>query len=1410
MKKVLSLLLALVMALSLLPTAVWAAGDDALSLPTIQVGGRTVYFAREMSGGLLQGGGDVRTDDVAPAFVCMSADAESHCFLAIDKDTFGDSAPTLTYHVEGDTKVFSLNATNNTNETDKYVYELTVPEFEGNGVNYLFDLPRTVGSSEKDGFAVVFRKTGQGGEQGDSENVDDNVTSYCLEDGGRACVIEDVDTSRYPDRSAVELGIDWRESLRNVQVIGIQCEVVKKLAEAERNTMVFGRYGIMTELTPVVLRDIAAKLDKIPENENNLLWIRADYRNRDAEQGSAYAFRCTLWLGGNDKNVYVTPEDSTPCIGIDNSERLAEGDTQFVVYTPDKNNKLTTDNGLKVDYEKFSDEERTTERFMVNTRSGGVFVVAPKSYTLNEDRLTWPWPGLNDDAGNDGGGDNIGDFKHETVGKDWNGETDLRYMVIKSLRNMSDVREFIELGVDWRHDKIGSVQNVGITQDVLNEMVRVNKPVILYGAWGTNMMIPAEAVRAMADQLASMNVGKSEGNRALLWLKLEYWNCDGPAGDAYAFRMRAFLGETHYELPENLTYTFQLGGQINNYTAFKLYCPEDQNEVGTALVEQENEVTYWVETGDNNSWRMYEFTANHDGMFVIAPTDYDVKQNWPWYGVPLPRWHPSDEAIKPTRADETLQKLYDDAKYGENGKGFKFPVLDQDIHFTFPIALKEWEEGCGNDWDYRLIQEPETGRITVKVNVGSRDRWENAVRSSNDGALSDGVFFGYYFGNSTYKKPMDYGFDWYGGSAELITDSFSLSKNFEHTNALHLASLNQQTANSTMLTMSREGENWWIILIMDDELTSIANATAKYALQLKIEATEDVSIIVGADNGVPAAKERIHVTGWHSDWTYSVPTDGSVFLRTIADKDYGSAGTDNQNKIGTLTVDAPAGYTLKEWTSTHEREAGTTNSVPLQKDYFQTVKFLWVKAGAPDILENVVVECQNNREVFFELEKDGSKVTIPKEHEILPAAKKQVLEENGISVTYDEIRGYFVTAVDTRKIKDVAQLRAGMTLPAPEGAVAYKCYTFGGNGNPANAIGEMDKAKQVLATAAQVLISEGGLPATDLIWLREVTLENGTTVYYAGAQMYDCMVVQWLDKGGNILEYSCIYGRNGNLSTAVDTNTVTQAPMTAVDVPTLVGEGELYCDITPQTKMDNQLFLLLRVSEGTEIGPDGAVIYLPYSDFDMTAEQGLVLAAQGVKPVIWHYLNESCTEKEIIQGEYTAAGIRFVTKSFSPFLINAVQTAGGSTGGGGSTGDSTSGTTGGWSGPRGWALKTGDKAASATDYSGGIYGLTFKSSASFASFQGVQVDGKTIAAKNYIAEAGSIEVYLKAAYLKTLKNGRHTVTILSSEGNVSIEFTIGGVNTAPATGDMGVTLYAVLALSSIGGMAVLPQRRRKN
>ena len=140
---------------------------------------------------------------------------------------------------------------------------------------------------------------------------------------------------------------------------------------------------------------------------------------------------------------------------------------------------------------------------------------------------------------------------------------------------------------------------------------------------------------------------------------------------------------------------------------------------------------------------------------------------------------------------------------------------------------------------------------------------------------------------------------------------------------------------------------------------------------------------------------------------------------------------------------------------------------------------------------------------------------------------------------------------------------------------------------------------------------------------------------------------------------------------------------------------------------------------------------------------------------------------------------------------------GGSSSGGGSYGGSTR--------PSIAAEKTSRDARSATDYTDGIYGLTFRSSASFASFRGVQVDGKTIAPGNYIAEEGSIVVYLKAVYLQTLKPGKHTVTILSSEGDATMNFTIGGVT----TGDAGIMLYAMSAALSLAGTAVVRGRKRR-
>ena len=846
----------------------------------------------------------------------------------------------------------------------------------------------------------------------------------------------------------------------------------------------------------------------------------------------------------------------------------------------------------------------------------------------------------------DGYGDNIGDYDRWGEGSAWNGDP-LQYMVIKSLRNM-DGRDRLELGVDWRYDKVGSIYNVGITPEVLTQIVNANKPLVIYNE--RELTLSPATLSDMLQKLNVLNANRgAEDNEALLWFRYEYGNRDGENGQAYAFMITVYLGDTRYRLPDGETYTFSLYFDRSDATSYELYCPADPEDASSELVKQTTPLSCVDgHNDDGHSWRQCSFTADHDGMFVIHPKGYQMQQSWPWWGVPTPPWTPSPDATTPDSEVPELRSLY--------ASGFKFPVIGKDIHFVFPEQLKEWTEGCGDDWDYRFTADESKGRVAIEVNMGSRERWEDAVRNIETGGLDDGVFFRYYFGNSDNQHPMTYGFDWYGDYGGQSLADNTLYRGYHHNNGLRLATVNRQNAHNSVLTLNSQGEDWRIILAMSNSEGTVAAAEAKYAFQLEILPREDISFSLPADNGTAVPAARLHPTATHQDWMATVPADGSVFLRTVEGKTLNDAGSGQYGLLGELTVDAPEGYTLREWRNNCTGGSGRQFPVPLFRDD-QVITLIWQKDNAPDLVEYVRVEPMNYLPGFYSLGDENAPSRAPSAAEFLSAAEQKMLSDNGITVTYDEKLGYFTTSVDASKLTDLSLLYQCVTPKAPENAAYFRFTGEGGSENPATHNIDEDVKRfteQFSSPDTELHPVDPDRPVRMRLMHTEELKLDGKTVYYSESQSYNSLIVQWLDEGKNVIGYTCLYGRNGDISTTVDTETVDTAPTEAVSVPTLVGTDlKLLCDRNPQTEDGKRLFLLFNVTGEGQLGEDGAEIYLPYSYFDLTAEAGLALAAKGVRPLIRHYLNENCTEKESLLGEYTAAGVRIVTRSFSPFLIDA-------------------------------------------------------------------------------------------------------------------------------------------------------------
>ena len=110
-------------------------------------------------------------------------------------------------------------------------------------------------------------------------------------------------------------------------------------------------------------------------------------------------------------------------------------------------------------------------------------------------------------------------------------------------------------------------------------------------------------------------------------------------------------------------------------------------------------------------------------------------------------------------------------------------------------------------------------------------------------------------------------------------------------------------------------------------------------------------------------------------------------------------------------------------------------------------------------------------------------------------------------------------------------------------------------------------------------------------------------------------------------------------------------------------------------------------------------------------------------------------------------------------------------------------------------------------------GQSFTTDLPADSINRVTVNGKKLDSKYYTVSSngsGSI-VTLTDAYLATLKAGKYTVKIENKTHVSTGTFTIkaDGTLSSPKTADAGIALYAMLAVSSLMGTAVVSKKRRK-
>jgi len=98
-------------------------------------------------------------------------------------------------------------------------------------------------------------------------------------------------------------------------------------------------------------------------------------------------------------------------------------------------------------------------------------------------------------------------------------------------------------------------------------------------------------------------------------------------------------------------------------------------------------------------------------------------------------------------------------------------------------------------------------------------------------------------------------------------------------------------------------------------------------------------------------------------------------------------------------------------------------------------------------------------------------------------------------------------------------------------------------------------------------------------------------------------------------------------------------------------------------------------------------------------------------------------------------------------------------------------------------------------------------------FIGVKMDGTWVAPENITLRTGSTIVTFKPEYLKTLSPGKHTATVIFTDGTATAELTVNDAASSavsPATGDSSnVVVYTLLGLTALLGTGIVVGRKKE-